>query len=351
MAQPATGVSFKASGLAYLNSLLVNRGGRWAVIVRDYGGADTNISPGSSFGAPIALNGTWRDDLFAVVKNAEGQWVYNTTSNLGFYPLGFVHPDGIERSPKIDDDPLQGLQALDPIRVDMTKRDKKLMFTPLERNLFVDAVRFNLPLTAVLERATGTGTYFTGESTDDEPLRRQVLVLHEDKQGGLTTLNAFPFPRCVLTDMGSEKGNRKDADAAKFTLSREIDPFFVDADGVPLLDGRWSAGSQWAQNTTPGLTFTATAPVGTPTAAATANIVWTVPIGGTAPYTYVVKKSSASTMTSPSTVTGTPTVSSGVVTFAATGLTTATTSYFQVTVTDADGNTAASKVSAAVTQP
>lgn len=354
MAQPATGVSFKAAGLAYINSLRARRGGRWQVIVRDYGGLDTNISPGSSFVAPFAVDGNWRDDLFAVLQNANKQWVYNSNANLGFYPLGFVDVDGIERAPKINSDPLRGLQSIDPLRVDMQDRDKTLMFTPLERNLFVDAIRFNQPLAGVLERAAGAGTYFAGESADDEPLRRQVFVMHEDKQGSLTELNAFPFPRCVLTDLGSEKGNRKDADAAKFTLSREIDPYFVDADGVPLLDGRWTSGSLWLQDTTPGFTFGQAAPVGTPTAAATGTLVFPLPLGGTAPFTYVVKKSASASMTSPTTVTQTAAVSGGVVTLSMTSLTTATTSYYQVTATDSTAPTpltATSAVTGPMTQP
>jgi hypothetical protein len=352
MSQPAIGVSFKASGLAYLDALRARRGGRWQVIARDYDGINTNISPGSAFGAPFALDGNWRDDFFAVKKNANGQWVYNTKTNLGFYPVGYVHPDGIERAPKITSDPLRGLQSLDPLRVDMTERDKTLMFTPLERNLIVDALRFNQPLVGVLERAAGDDAYFVGESTDDEPLRRQVFVMHEDKQGGQAELTAFPFPRCVLTDLGSEKGNRKDADAAKFTLSREICPFFVDADGVPLLDGRWSSGSLWNQAVVPGLTFVPGAPVATPIAAATASLVFPAPIGGVSPYTYTVKKSASADMTSPSTATvGTTTVTAGVVTLGLTGLTTATASYFQVTVTDDDSVTAVSAVSNLATQP
>lgn len=352
MAQPTTGVSFKASGLAYLNNLLVNRGGRWSVAVRDYGGSLTNISPGSSFVAPMAVDGQWRSDLFAIIKNAAGQWVYNTATNQGFYPVGYVHPDGIERAPKISSDPLEGLQSLDPVRVDMQKRDKTLMFTPLERNLVVDALQYNLPLTGVLERAAGGTTYFAGESNDDEPLRRQVLVLHEDKQGGVTVRHAFPFPRCVLTDLGSQKGNRKDADAAKFTLSREIDPFFVDATGTPLVDGRWTTGQIWDQNQIPGLTFTGTAPVGTPTAATTATIVIPAPLGGTSPYTYATAKSASSAMTSPSAPAGgtAPVLANGLLTFSLTGLTTATTSYYQITVTDAAANTAKSAV-VSITQP
>jgi hypothetical protein len=356
MAQPSVGVSFKSAGLAYLNNLLVSRGGRWQVLARDYGGSLTNISPGSSFVAPMALDGKWRDDLFAI-KRVNGRWVYNLAPNCGFYPVGYVLPEGIERAPKIDSDPLDGLQALDPVRVDMQKRSKALMFTPMERNLVVDALRFNQPLTGLLERAAGSGTYFAGESTDDEPLRRQIIVTHEDKQGGLSFRNAFPFPKCVLTDLGSEKGNRKDADAAKFTLSREICPFFVDSSDVPLVDGRWSTGEIWDQNVVPGLTFVpgsdgSLKPVATPTAATTATLVFPAPIGGTSPYTYTVAKSASSSMTSPSSVTvGSTTVANGVVTLALTGLTTSTTSYFQVTVTDDDSVTAVSAVSNSATQP
>ena len=352
IAQPATGVSFKASGLAYLDALRARRGGRWQVIARDYDGADTNISPGSTFGAPFAADGNWRDDFFAVKRNAAGQWVYNTAPNLGFYPMGYVHVDGIERAPEIRSDPLRGLQSLDPLRVDMTERDKTLMFTPLERNLFVDAIRFNQPLSGVLERAAGGDIYFVGETTDDEPLRRQVFVMHEDKQGGQAELNAFPFPRCVLTDLGSEKGNRTDADAAKFTLSREICPYFVDAFGVPLLDGRWTSGELWTQAVAAGLTFTATAPVGEATAATTANLVFPAPIGGASPYTYTAQQSASADMSSPTAATtGSPTVTDGVVTLPVTGLTAETTSYFQVTVTDDNSATAVSPVSNPVTQP
>lgn len=351
MAQPATGVSFKAAGLAYINALRARRGGRWQVIARDYGGATTNISPGSAFGAPMALDGNWRDDLFAVLRTADGKWVYNQKPNLGFYPFGYVDVNGIERAPKISSDPLRGLQSLDPLRVDMQDRDKTLMFTPLERTPFVDAIEYNQPLAGVLERAAAEGTYFAGESSDDEPLRRQVFVIHEDAQGGLVERNAFPFPRCVLTDQGSKKGNRKDADSSKLTLSREIDPFFVNEFGVPLLDGRWSSGSLWDQDNVPALSFTATPPVATPTAAATGTLVFPEPFGGVSPYTYTVQKSASANMTSPTTVTQTASVSNGVVTLSMTSLTTATTSYYQATVEDADGNTAVSAVSNAATQP
>lgn len=359
MAQPSTGVSFQAAGHDYLNELLVRRGGRWSAAWRDYGGSLTNISPGSSFGAPIALDGNWRSDMYAIVKTSSGQWVYNQKPNLGFYPTGWMRAEGIERMSKTDMDDLAGLQSIDPIRTDPQKRSRTVSLSPQEHNPVVDALRYNLPLSGLLERAAGSGTYFAGESADDEQIRRQLILMHEDRMGGLSALNAFPFPRIIVSDLGSQKGNRKDDDGSKFVFTRELCPFFVDpTTGAQLADGRWSAGSLWAQSVIPGLTFVPPAPVATPTAATTASLAFNAPIGGTSPYTYVVKKSAAATVdangvlsASPSTVTQTTAVVGSVVTASLTSLTTATTSYFQVTATDSVGNTTVSAVSNACLQP
>ena len=342
MSQPATGVAFKSSGLAYLDALRARRGGDWAIAVRDWNGSLTDISPGSAFSAPMALDGQWRDDLYAV-KKVNGKWVYNMSDNQGFYPIGYVHPDGIERASKINSDPLEGLQSLDPLRVDMQSRSRTLMFTPFENSPIIHRLINNLPLSNVLD--LGSGTYFSGESTDSTQIRRQVIVMHEDAQGGLFERNAFPFPRCVLTDQGSMKGNKKDADAPKLTLTRELDQWFVDVDGTPLIDGRWVAGTLWDDGLTPGLTFTLAAPVGTATSATAADLVFAQPLGGTSPFTYTVDTSAdGSTGWTPATV-GSTTVDSGVVTLGLTGLTTATGYYARVTVTDANSDTAVSKVS------
>lgn len=350
MSQPNTGVSFKAAGHAYLNALLARRGPRWSLAVRDWNGSATNISPGSAFGAPMSLDGKWRDDMYAIVKNAAGRWVYNPNPNLGFLPVGYVLPEGIERATKIDSDPLEGLQTLDPVRVDPQKRDRTLMFTAMEQSPVVDALEFNLPLSGILERAAADGTYFAGESTDDDPIRRQCILMHEDRMGGQSVLTAFPFPKCVLTDLGSRKGNKKDAEAAKFTLSREIDNWFVNEDGLPLLDGRWSTGTLWDDNTMPGLTFLASPPVAAALTATTASLVFGTPIGGLSPYTYDVEKSPNGT-SSWTAATSTEAVSDGVVTSSISSLTTATGYYFRAKVTDDDDNTTYSAVSNLITTP
>lgn len=350
MSQPANGVSFKAAGLAYLDTLRIRRGGRWALAVRDYNGRDTNISPGSAFGAPMALDGNWRDDLFAIKKDSTGKWVYNTAPNLGFYPIGSQHPDGIERAPKIDNDNLEILQSLDPARADMQKRDKTLMFTPRENNPVVHCIQYNRPLVDVLHPAAADGTYFAGESSDPEFVERQVIVMHEDKQGGKVERNAFPMPRCILTDVGSQKGNKKDVDEAKLTLTRLIDPYFVDELGVPMIDGRWVAGDLWEEGVAPALTFTTLAPLATALTATTASVVFRQPIGGVSPYTYDVERS-ADGVTGWTAATSSEAVSNGVVTSSVSSLTTATDYFFRAKVTDSDGTVAYSGVSNEITTP
>lgn len=351
MAQPANGVSFKAAGLAYLDTLRIRRGGRWAIAVRDYNGSDTNISPGSDFGAPMALDGNWRDDLFAIKRNSAGKWVYNTAPNLGFYPAGTLHPDGIERAPKIDNDNLEILQSIDPARADMQKRDKTLVFTPRENVPWIHAIQYNQPLVDVLHTAAGDETYFSGESSDLVYVERQVLVMHEDNSGGKVERNAFPFARCIMTDIGSQKGNKKDPDEAKLTLTRLIDPYFVDSLGVPMIDGRWVTGSLWEEGVVPALTFTSLAPVATALTATTGEVVFRQPIGGASPYVYTVEKSSDGGTTWSAATSGSPTVADGVVTQPVSALTASTDYVFRVTATDDDSATALSGVSNEISTP
>jgi hypothetical protein len=179
--------------------------------------------------------------------------------------------------------------------------------------------------------------------------------MHQDSSGGLTEFNAFPFSRCYLTDAGSQKGNKRDVDAGKLTLTRVLDPWFTDLTGQGIIDGHWQAGGLFISSFTTGLTFGALAPVVAPTGPTAATMTLSSAFGGTGALTYTVKKSAAVTMTSPTTVTtGSITNVGGVTTIPLTGLTTATTSFFQATVTDSatpTPNTALSKVAGPVTQP
>ncbi|AMS02031.1 major tail protein [Mycobacterium phage Panchino] len=350
MAQPNTGVSFKASGLGIFDTLRIRRGGKWNLLVRDYKGSATNISPSGDFGAPMALDGNWRNDLLAVKKNARGQWVYNNQPNLGFHLLGAANPDGFAQEHDINVDELEILQSIDPARVDLTSRAKRIVFTGYENKPLLHRLINDLPLDNILD--LGSGTYFSGESAEIDFVERQMILIHEDKAGGKPERVAFPVPRCVRTGIGNLTGTKTDPLSAQLTFARILDPWFVDGDGAPLIGGVWVSGEGWDESVVPGLTFVPPAPVATPTGATAATITFAEVLGGVSPYTYTVEKSANADMSSSSAATvGSTDVTDGVVTLTLSGLTASSTSYFRVKVTDADGDVALSMVTNAATQP
>lgn len=350
MAQPATGVSLTDSALARFNALRVRRGGKWSLLVRDNKGQVTDISPGGDFVSPFAADGNWRDDLLAV-KIVDKKQVYNQTANLGFHKIGCSSPDGFVQEHDTNVDALEILQSIDPARVDMTSREKRVTFTGFENNRVLHRLMYNLSLDNILHPSKAGTTYVVEESDEIDFMERQFILIHEDKAAGLAERTAFGLSRAVLSNIGNLQGSKTDPTAAELQFTRLIDPYFVGSKGQPIISCMWVSGPAWEEFDTPGFTFGPSAPVGTATAAATATLVFDAPIGGVSPYTYTVQKSASASMTSPTTATGTPTVVDGVVSIALTGLTTATTSYFQVTATDDDDNTTVSGVSNAVLQP
>lgn len=350
MAQPATGVSLTDSALARFNALRVRRGGKWSLLARDNKGQATSISPGGSFVSPFAQDGNWRDDLLAV-KTVNNKQVYNQTANLGFHKIGCSSPDGFVQEHDTNVDALEILQSIDPARVDMTSREKRVTFTGFENNRVLHRLMYNLSLDNILHPSKAGTTYVVEESDEIDFMERQFILIHEDKAAGLAERTAFGLSRAVLSSIGNMQGSKTDPTAAELQFTRLIDPYFIGSKGQPIISCMWVSGEAWEEYDTPGFTFGPTAPVVTPTAATTANLVVDEPIGGASPLAYTVKKSANADMSSPTTVTaGSPTVSEGVVTLPLTALTTATTSYFQVTATDDDDATAVSGVSNAAVQ-
>lgn len=351
MAQPATGVSLTNSALARFNALRVRRGGKWSLLVRDYAGLSTSISPGGDFVSPFAQDGNWRDDLLAV-KTVNNKQVYNQDTNEGFHKIGCSSPDGFVQEHDTDVDALEILQSIDPARVDMTSREKRVVFTGFENNKVLHRLMYNLPLSNILHPSLAGTTYVVEENDEIEFRERQFLLIHEDKAAGLAERTAFGLSRAVLSSIGNLQGSKTDPTAAELQFTRLLDSYFIGTAGQPLISCMWVSGEAWEEYDTPGLTFTPPAPVGTATAATTADLVFAAPIGGTSPYVYTVAKSANADMSSPTAATvGTTDVTDGVVTLSLTGLTAEAASYFQVTNTDDDGATALSGVSNLVTQP
>lgn len=351
MTQPATGVSLTDSALARFNALRIRRGGKWSLLVRDYDGLRTNISPGGSFVSPLAEDGKWRDDLLAVLTVA-GKQVYNQKPNLGFHKIGAVNPDGFVQEHDTKVDVLEILQSIDPARVDMQSREKKVTFTGVENSRVMHRLHYDLPLTNILHPSHAGTTYVAEENDEIDFVERQFILIHEDKAAGQVERTAFGLSRVVRSNIGKYSGTKTDPTSGELSYTRLIDPHFIGTKGQPIISCMWVAGEAWDEYDVPGLSFVPPAPVGTPTAAATANLVFEQPVGGASPYTFAVAKSASEDMSSPAVATvGTPNVTDGIVTLGLTGLTTATTSYFQVTVTDDNDDTAVSAVSNSVTQP
>ncbi|MCV7255344.1 fibronectin type III domain-containing protein [Mycobacterium hackensackense] len=352
MAQPATGVSLIDSALARFNALRVRRGGKWSLLARDYHGLATNISPGGDFVSPMAEDGQWRDDLLAVLTLPNGKQVYNPVPNLGFHKIGCASPDGFVQEHDTKMDALEILQSIDPARVDMTSREKKVTFTGFENNRVMHRLHNNLPLANILHPSKAGKTYVVEENDEIDFIERQFILIHEDKAAGLIERTAFGLSRVVRSNQGKFSGSKTDPTSGELSFTRLIDPNFIGTKGQPLISCMWVSGAAWDEYDTPGLSFVPPAPVGSPLTATTAELEFEKPIGGVSPFTYAVQKSANANMTSPSSVTvGTTGVADDIVTLGLTGLTTATTSFLQVTVTDAEGDTAVSAVSNSVTQP
>ena len=351
MTQPATGVSLTDSALARFNALRIRRGGKWSLLVRDYDGLRTNISPGGSFVSPLAEDGKWRRDLLAVLT-VNGKQVYNQVANLGFHKIGAVNPDGFVQEHDTKVDALEILQSIDPARVDMQSREKKVTFTGVENSRVMHRLHYDLPLDNILHPSSAGKTYVAEENDEIDFVERQFILIHEDKAAGQVERTAFGLSRVVRSNIGKYAGTKTDPTSGELSFTRLIDPHFIGTKGQPIISCMWVAGEAWDEYDIPGLSFVPPAPVGTPTAATTATLAFEKPVGGKSPYTFAVMKSANVNMTSPAAATvGSNNVADDIVTLGLTGLTTATTSFFEVTVTDANGDTAKSAVSNSVTQP
>jgi hypothetical protein len=248
MAQPATGTEWGTGGFADVDSRFVQRGGLVAALIRDYQGADTDISP-ATFN-PFALDGKLRDDLFAVTK-VDGVWTENQTANQGWWFTGANTEDGgPNRKPSVSVDDLMILQSNYPIDSDITKEEKTVSFTAVESaKPLIHRLRLNKPLIddtgAIIVEDPGTADYFAGKPVEADFVERQLLLIRKRTKAGLPIYTVEGYPLVKLSDIGAAKMSKKDPDAAELSWKVLPDPFFVDVDGTPLVEGVWMGGEGW----------------------------------------------------------------------------------------------------------
>ena len=248
MTIPATGTEWASGGYADIDSRFLERGGLVAALIRDYGGADTNISP--DVFSPFAIDGTPRADMF-VCTRVDGVWTLNNATNEGWWNFGaFEEKKGPERRPSSKHDDFMVLQSNWPFDSDLTSEGETVRFTAVETlKPLLKRIKNNLPLVdsngSILVEDVGESGYGIGKPVEADAVERQLLLLRKRSKGGKTIYTCDGFPLVKLTDIGNAKKDKTDADAAELTFTVLPDPYFVDVDGTPLVHYTWVAGDGW----------------------------------------------------------------------------------------------------------
>lgn len=292
MTQPTPGVGWSDGGFSDTDNRFAIRGPLVAVLIRDYRGALTDISP--SVFNPLTPDGGLRPDLFAQRK-VGGNWINNPEPNEGWLFMGAnTKTGGPEREPNIDVSPLEILQSNYPIEKDITKIEKTVKFTPIESlKPLVKRVRNNLPLQDddgnLLVEDAGQEDFFIGTPLEADFVPRQLLLVRARSRAGGKLYTVEPIPLCKLTKIGAAKMDKEDADAAELEFSLEPDPFFLIPDPrnpnvlIPGLDGEWVGGKGWT--TIGGVPkLSSTPPVATAGTAGKASFVFADPTGPGDPF-------------------------------------------------------------------
>jgi len=261
MTRPATGSTWAGAGLGDIDPRLAERGPLQGVLIRDYRGAATDISPfADEFGTvnfhPLAEDGTIRDDLLAA-RMVNGEWRVNPNPNEGWVFVGAMAEDGgPERSPNIENDDLYVLQSIYPYDSAVTQKGKTVAFTlvdtlkPLIHALEYDR-RINDPVTGELVLPeVGEVDYFVGATLDPAPVDRQILLWFAKDIDGLPLYRIEPVPRARLNNQEARRRSKTDPDQIPFEYMLLPDPYFLvpDKDGsrlVPGFDGVWIGGPAW----------------------------------------------------------------------------------------------------------
>jgi hypothetical protein len=281
MAIPSTGTDWETGGFNDVDSRFFLRGGRQAVCIRQSLGSATDMSPAGW--SPFALDGTLRDDLFAVQRQS-GFWVTNTSANEGFWLLGaFKEGNGPSEEEKLNNDDYMVEQMNQPYDSDIVKEDTTIKVTPVETlRPFLKRIRHNLPLLDesgnILVEDPGQSNAFWGTPIDTDPVEWQLLTLHARRKGGKTIVVAKGYPLCKVIDKGASKMDKKESDGADLSFKPLPDGIMVDMQGRPILFGEWVAGDGWtALGGLPVLS--AVAPTATADTGGKAHFVFADPTG------------------------------------------------------------------------
>lgn len=150
---------------------------------------------------------------------------------LGFKPIGIVTPDGWRFGREVDKSEIDGFGYASPVRTDITKVARTVVFTPLEYGRrHLTELRYGVDLSGVLPDPT------SGEITWDEPdlpINREyrLVVIGDDGPPELNWILGKGIPRVKLSDTAEETwGSEGAVGSSDITLD-----IFVDEEiGTPI---------------------------------------------------------------------------------------------------------------------
>jgi hypothetical protein len=303
MTQPMTGTDFVSAGMADRSPEFLRRGKPIALLVRDARGAATDISPHNADGSiaysPFAQDGQLRTD-FCAKRKVGGYWVNNTvTPNQGWYNIGaFKDGAGPENKPKVTNDHFMIVQDDFPYDSDLTAESEAFSFIPVDTaNPWVQRLRYNRPLSdssgnSLVEDPGLSNAGWSRLLSGQNP-GRQFLIVRERQWNGLpfTTVTGYALAR--LDNIGNSKMDKKDSEGAALDYLPVPDGrFSAMQDGVyqPILVHTWYGGAGWtALGGVP--VFGSVAPVATAGTTGKASLVFAMPTGSDAPFTFTGQKS------------------------------------------------------------
>lgn len=261
MAQEPTGATWAGAGLADIDPRLSERGPLQGVIIRDYRGAATDISPFENDGStvkfsPLAADGKLHPNLLGA-RLVNGVWSVNPNPNLGFIFLGANTEDGgPERNANVENDDLYVLQAHYTYDSAVIRKGKTVAFTLVESlRPAVHALEYECPLNdpdtgELIVGDLGDPNYFVGSQLDPTQVDRQILLFFAKQTDAGPIYRIEPLPRVRLDDQGAKRRTKTDPDAVELTFQLLPDPYFTiparDGAGVVAgFDGMWVGGSGW----------------------------------------------------------------------------------------------------------
>lgn len=140
----------------------------------------------------------------------------------GFKVLGYISTDGAKMSRSTESSDVNAVQDLEPVRSDITSRNRTLQLTFLEMNAWVKALAHGLPVSQWPAK-NDEGFEFTDGETSDFPYYR-LIWLGQDGVGADAHYRVEVGYRVKVTNQGDNTKNRSDAEGEDQTFTFFRDP-------------------------------------------------------------------------------------------------------------------------------